>query len=274
MRITVLGASGFVGQHVSQLIEARHPSATLTGLGSREFDLKDPSTWEMPDDAQDLVIHFAAYTGPDAAEHNSVNAESAPALAEYLSKRGDRRLLYISTGAVYGATSDATSPVTHQPSPNNEYGRSKLEAEHAFRERFRGELAIARLYFPFGIGQTRPRLVPNLIHSVREGLPISCATDGGPRLTLTAVTDIGTRILRDFASGSFRTGIYNLASDQTVSIRQLATLIGETVGKKVNFETVDQKPDVLSQPYDKEAWIPVNQTAIENMITKTEVAGP
>ncbi len=99
-------------------------------------------------------------------------------------------------------------------------------------------LAILRLFAPYGPGQVN-RLIPRMIESVRQEIPVSLSRGGEPRINPIFVDDLVT-ILAQALVGD-RTYTVNLAGPRVVSMRSLARLIGDAVGKKPTFVEADNK---------------------------------
>jgi nucleoside-diphosphate-sugar epimerase len=86
--------------------------------------------------------------------------------------------------------------------------------------------------------------VPDLIDRVRNEVPVQLASDGeGLRLVPTFVDDIAS-VIESALAGRWR-GTFNVANPAAVSLRELADVIGNALGKKPRFEIDDQKPGAI-----------------------------
>lgn len=144
MRVLVVGGSGFIGSRlIDTLLErghavtnfdkvasARHAELTVTGNVCSVDELTAAGS------GADAVIHLAAEHRDDVhpvSLYEEVNVGGARAVAQLAESAGIARIVFTSTVAVYGLDKDAPNEDA-TPDPFNEYGRTKLAAEHIFRE--------------------------------------------------------------------------------------------------------------------------------------------
>lgn len=147
-KLLVTGAAGFLGWHVSQfapvdwrVIGTWHRSSA--GLFPKSeaihLDLTDKdATWQaIKATSPDAIFHLAAASSPAFCEANQektrdVNVVATAQLAEFCAERRIK-LVFTSSSQVYDGT---TVPCREHPapSPKNEYGRQKLEAEKCVAE--------------------------------------------------------------------------------------------------------------------------------------------
>jgi dTDP-4-dehydrorhamnose reductase len=130
MRILITGANGQLGFDL-QCTLASHE---LVLMDLPAFDLTKPSGEEQVARAQpDVVIHAAAYTDVDGAEHQpdlamAVNAQGTEWVARGAA-RVRARLIYISTDYVFDGLKRTPYLESDLTNPLNLYGKSKLEGE-------------------------------------------------------------------------------------------------------------------------------------------------
>jgi nucleoside-diphosphate-sugar epimerase len=96
-----------------------------------------------------------------------------------------------------------------------------------------------RLFAPYGPGQV-DRLIPRLIESVRNGSPIMLSRGGEPRLRPIFISDL-VEVFAQAVSGA-GSGVVNVAGPTTVSIRDIAELAGEVLGRSPVFVDQDREP--------------------------------
>ncbi len=252
-RVLILGAGGFVGGTLAREVRQRLGPLALVACGKADFDVSDPTTWSALREGIDCVIHAAAKQDGTSDEMFAVNARHAGRLAERCNEVRVKTLVYLSSGAVYGPNPEPTSAQT-PCRPRSDYAVAKYRAEQEIGSIFGGRLHILRLYFPYGRGQKTPRLIPRIVERIREGQPIVCNADGGPRLNLGHVEDLCRLILDDFILREEGPRVTNLASDRIGSIEGIARVLADALGCPVRFERLGAEPDVLSVPYRPGAW--------------------
>ncbi len=131
MRILITGANGQLGFDLQRTLASHE----LVLMDLPAFDLTKSSCEKQVASAQpDLVIHAAAYTDVDGAEHQpdlamAVNAQGTEWVARGTT-RAKARLIYISTDYVFDGLKRTPYLESDLANPLNLYGKSKLEGEH------------------------------------------------------------------------------------------------------------------------------------------------
>lgn len=157
--ILVTGASGFIGEHlvpallndgwrvrvaVRKPLGQRLPAAP-EGSSIEEVvigDIRSYDGWDKALDGVDVVAHLAGLAHDIGAsarwtadDYMAVNAEATETLARAAARAGVRKLVYISSIKVNGEHGGIDRPFDEDspPNPQDDYSRSKLEAEKALR---------------------------------------------------------------------------------------------------------------------------------------------
>lgn len=279
MHILISGASGFVGAAaVRYLVAAGHRVTSIVrcadGASTGSMLLwdigKDAEPAQLPQGV-DAVLHLAqsrnyrAFPG-DVDEMFHVNVVGAQRLLALAERLGVSRFCLMSTGSVYepyaGSLNeqDLVQPVGY-------LGASKLAAEalaQAYSARF--PVSILRLFFPYGPHQ-RQRLIPDLAGRVSREETIQLGADGqGLAITPIYVDDV-CRIIQSSLDEGWQ-GTINVASPEVLTIREIASTIGQALGKEPKFEQTDRPasrivPDVekLRRLMPELAFTPFSQGA-------------
>jgi nucleoside-diphosphate-sugar epimerase len=133
MKVLVTGSSGFVGRHVVAELKNRKHEV-------REFDLSNGD--DMLDKAQlkkalkgtDAVIHLAAIVENGSPRLWEVNVEGTRNVIDEAIAAKAERFIYLGSTGVYGVAKGEVSEKS-RAAPENDYEKSKLEAEKIVLER-------------------------------------------------------------------------------------------------------------------------------------------
>jgi nucleoside-diphosphate-sugar epimerase len=184
-----------------------------------------------------------------------------PAHLSYLLAGRGSELPYLqfSTGGVYGGSSELIrddSPIN----PLTPYARMKLTAEENCRNTFPTH-KILRLFFPYGLAQRRERLVSRLIQKIRQGEPIFCNEDGGPRVSIIDAKDVSQVVWEQLRSPWI--GTRNLAGGESVRISELVMEIGKILQVKPLLQSnATSEMSLLAAPYDERNWESIKKSPV------------
>jgi dTDP-4-dehydrorhamnose reductase len=193
VKVLLTGAGGMLARSLHDVLTARDHD--VASFARRALDVTDAQRVHAVIAAAkpDVVVHCAAFTRVDDAEHQEelairINADSAQHAAMACRQIG-ARFVYPSTDYVF----DGAARVPYVPdaptAPLNAYGRSKLEGEIAARAA--GDALIVRtswLYAAHG-----RNFVRTMLERARAGHPLRIVDDqrGAP----TATGDLATLIV-------------------------------------------------------------------------------
>ncbi len=165
MKILIAGSAGQLGREYATKLEGSEhiviaPDEKDFNIGDREsvcrqIDLTQP----------DVLINCAAYNLVDAAEKEYETARLVNALgvrnmaAE--AKRANIPFVHYGTDYIFDGKKKAPYVETDEPSPLNNYGKTKLEGERFVREEC-DDFLIFRVSWVFGLGKQ------NFLYKVRQ----------------------------------------------------------------------------------------------------------
>ncbi len=249
MRVLVTGGAGFIGSHVVDKLRDHGHEPVI-------YDLR-PSPWpehagvdtvigQVTDAVAltealadcDAVAHLAAvadvndvHAEPHDAEQ--VNARGTAAVLEAARLAGVTRVVYASTIWVYSDTEDETvSETTLLPPPAHLYTATKLAGElycKSYQELYGINYTILRFGIPYGPRAREAAVIPAFVNKAFAGEPLTLSGDGMQSRRFVYVEDLAEGVvagLGDIAENR----VYNLSSDEDVTIKQIAELVQETVG--------------------------------------------
>jgi len=253
MNVLVTGGAGYVGTvAVPLLLENGHRVRVLDtepgegdlwcaaeGLPGRlelmQGDVGDPECMASALDGVDAVVHLAAVVGYPACKREPERAVAAnlEGMRTLLSLRqSDQRIVYASTGSVYGEVSGVCTEETPQR-PLTLYGQTKAAAEQMLRGE--GNFLIFRYATAFGVS---PRMRHDLLlndftsQAVREGR--LTVYEGGFRRTFIHVRDIARSL--QFALDNWEEiadDVYNVG-DESLNLSKLEA--AEGIRRHVEYE--------------------------------------
>lgn len=223
---------------------------TFTTGDIRTFDIS-----QLP--PFDFLIHGATAVSAQLERDNpdetySVITAGTRHMLDLARHCGAKRLLFISSGAVYGPQpSDLTLiPETYQGGPSSAYGKGKKISEQLCLEASSGhfDCLIAR---PFAfIGPYLPLdvqfAIGNFIRDCLENRPIVIRGDGTPLRSYLYAADLAEWLWTILLKGEHARP-YNVGSDEAISIRDLALKVRACAGTD-NPITIQEKPKPALPP--------------------------
>ena len=255
LRITVLGAGGFLGSSMTRALVARghsvvafwrHPRAdiaVLKGVESVIGDLRDVWTLERAFDGCDLVYHFASSTYPsrffsDPASEYAEAVQPLLVTMETARRRGVSKFVFPSSGGTVYADSDVARTEDARLDPHSPYAIFKLAAEHLLHHAARQghfSVDVFRIGNPYGPGQiARPGqgVLPHWIDALRRDSPIRIFGDGSSERDYIYIDDI-CRLMTLSCDSLDDSGTYNIGTGIPVSLNSLLSLIEDITKKTI-----------------------------------------
>jgi UDP-glucose 4-epimerase len=259
MRILITGGAGFLGSALAnRLVTEGHTVLVLDDLTAGDprrlspevlltrGDVQDvPTLWTLLQGV-DCVYHLAARVRvPESvyypSDYNSVNVGGTVALMEAMRVTGVRRVVFASSGALYGE--QANQPVHEQqtPNPNSPYGVSKLAAEYYVSTLgilYDIETVSLRIFNAYGPGQdlppSYPPVIPQLLRQALTGGSLVILGDGTQTRDFVFLDDVLDALVPAATASDANRAVVNIGSGHEASINDLATLVGRVTGKRVN----------------------------------------
>lgn len=210
-----------------------------------KYDVLEPLESEVN---FDFIIHAASNASPNFFATKPVeviksNIQGLSNLMEYGLSHGMKRMLYVSSGEVYGEgdgrlfTEDYSGYV-NCTSPRSCYPSSKRAAETlcvSYAQEYGADVVIARPCHTYGPHFTEAdnRVYAQFIRNVLRGEDIVMKSTGAQFRSWCYVVDCVSAMLHILLKGE-NGHAYNIADESSnISIKELAEMIAEIGGKKV-----------------------------------------
>jgi UDP-glucose 4-epimerase len=257
MKILITGANGLLGSHAVRHFSAHHEvhalvhSATSEPVPSVTYHLidlaKDHALKTLPSQV-DAVLHLAQSSRfrdfpNQALDVFDVNVGSTARLLDYARNSQASTFVLASSGGVYGAGEEAFKE--NAPIPQHGllgyYLASKLCAE-VLAQNYASLLnvSVLRFFFIYGKGQKRSMLIPRLMDNIKAGLPITLQGHDGIRINPIHVSDAVQALEGCLKLEGSHT--FNVAGGESLSMREIANVIGSAVECEPEFKVVSEEP--------------------------------
>ncbi len=264
MNFLITGAAGFLGSNLANfLVREGHQVRGLDDLSTGDpqslspdvlftrGDVNDrPRLWTLLQDV-DCVYHLAARVSvPESVlyprEYNATNVGGTVSLMEAMRDVGVRRVVLISSGAVYGDQGAQPLLESATPNPRSPYAVSKLAAEFYVRsigDLWGIETVSLRVFNAYGPGQhlpvSHPPVIPNYLRQAVRGGTIVMHGDGSQTRDYVYVDDVTSAMIAASTAPNINHLVINIGSGVEVSIRELVRLVREVTGAN---------PEVITSP--------------------------
>ena len=259
-------ANDQLGLDASAVVLTRNPAAFhkkaphLAGHPAIQFHPGDVRDFQFPEGEYSHVIHAGTTSSApvEPGEMFDTIVQGTRRVLDFAASHGTRKLLFTSSGAVYGRQ---PPEMTHVPedyagapdplAPASAYGEGKRAAEllcslagrkHGFETKIARCFAFVGPYLPldahFAIG--------NFVRDGLRGGPIRVGGDGTPYRSYLYAADLAVWLWTVLLRGQSGCA-YNVGSDADLTIAQLARLVAEVVNPGAEV-TIAQPSDLAKPP--------------------------
>ena len=259
LKILIVGASGLLGHELA--IEAKKNGHELFLL-TRGHETIVENAQHIRCDLRELkfetlpnvdVVYYLAQSKSFRDFPNSwedifdINVKIPLQMMDWARKIGVKQFHLASSGGIYQGGIKAVEE-SNTINVNREIGfylSSRLSCE-AMAKNFSNFFEVAtilRPFFIYGKRQNRSMLIPRLVDSVKEGKPILLNGEFGIRINPIHVSDAAAVSLALLKTKGF--GIYNIAGEETLSLRDICLQISTRIGKEAKYQIVTTHADDL-----------------------------
>lgn len=225
-----------------ELILKKHPE--LRGISWVNWITGDIKNYPWPHGNFDLFIHGATDTSPAAGLlptlFDDITIGTQRMLA-HAAKSGARRVMLISSGAVYGEQPNTLSHLSEEFSgldsslPEHDfYGRGKRVMEQlAQKELAHTEITIARCFSFIGFGLPQHLAISQFINHALCGNPITVTGDGRTNRSYLYAADMAIWLLTILIRGKDKRA-YNVGAPNSNTMLNIATTVRDIIAPSSN----------------------------------------
>lgn len=276
-KILVTGGAGYIGSHLVKLLDESENEVTViddlsSGVANRlpshirflNLDILDMGKHVDSFKKLDLdsVIHLAAKKSvnesvkfPDL--YHSINVVGTSKVIEICNELKIPNLIFSSTCAVYGESTNSVVSEKSPLRPESPYGQSKLNAEKIIQKYFFGKYAILRYFNVVGTANSNladknpDALFPALFSAVRNKKIFQIfgcdypTDDGTCERDYVDVRDLAQchlNILEKFNKSASLTQIYNIGTGEKISVLKVVRTLEKLLGREIDFECRNRRP--------------------------------
>ena len=259
MNFLITGAAGFLGSALARhLVREGHQVRGIDDLSTGEpqsesgmlftsGDVNDrPKLWTLMQDV-DCVYHLAArvYVAESILyprEYNAANVGGTVSLMEAMRDVGVKRVVFISSGAVYGQQAEQPLCENCTPDPYSPYAVSKLAAEYYVRtigQLWGIETVSLRVFNAFGPKQplppSHPPVISNMLRQATRQGTIVVHGEGKQTRDFVYVDDVVRAMIAAATAPQVDRKVINVGSGEETSITDLARLIQKITESKAEI---------------------------------------
>lgn len=230
MKVLITGATGKVGSRLTRhLMEQEHEVRALVRDANRAAqlqdagcelalgDLRDANSLVAAVRDTDAVVHCAAFfRGATAEQAHAVNDLGTQHLARAAQAAGVNRLIFTSTGLVYGPNGGRPACEDDSCAPVDAYPLSKLAAERFLLEQQGLDVRVLRLPFVYGDGDPH----------IEEVIPFMAGFPPTLRMSIGHHADVAQAVIRVLESAAPAHRVYNVVDDETPDLATLFAAVG------------------------------------------------
>lgn len=264
MNFLITGGAGFLGVALSnRLARQGHivrvlddvstgdPTRLVPEVHFTRGDVNDrPTLWTLLQDVE-VIYHLAARVSVSESilfprDYNTVNVGGTVTLMEAARDASIRRVVMISSGAVYGNLDLSPYKESYIPHPHSPYAVSKLAAEYYVRTigALAGiEAVCLRVFNAYGPGQripaSHPPIIPNFLKQAIANGTLVIHGDGNQTRDYVYIDDVVNGMVAAATAPDVNQMVINIGSGVETSVRELAKLV---------FQVTENKPEELYNP--------------------------
>lgn len=249
-KILITGSEGQLGRSLKK-ISSLYPDFYFYFTDVNEMDItNDISVRKVFNELQPhYCINSAAYTAVDKAESDrelcyKINVKGPELLAKYCGIN-KTKIIHISTDYVYNPTDNEIITENSPTTPNNFYGKTKLEGDLNIAKLMTDYIIIRTSWLYSEFGNNFVKTIIKLA-GVKEELNVVNDQTGSP----TYASDLAVAIMQIIENSANQSGIYNYTNEGFITWYEFAKEIIElkSLKCKVNPVPTSEFPTTAIRP--------------------------
>ncbi len=225
-KLLITGASGFVG---SYFVDKYKDSYEIKAFSFLKDDFGALHVKDV-----DVVLHLSALVhrkdGASSEEYERVNVTQTLELAKKAKESGVGQFIFMSTVKVYGEESDEVYTETFTYKPQDEYGKSKLKAEHELQKLETENFKVSIVRTPIVYGYAVKANMQNLIKLI-DKMPILPFGGIDNQRSFVYVGNLCAMV--ECIIDKRQRGVFLASDDASMSTTRLIELIAKAKKKKM-----------------------------------------
>lgn len=247
----LFGANGYLGRHIAYFLKQHSIEFVPTGRSPisvdnypnyKQINITNKEELTQLDFNVDYVFAFAGLTGTgnsekEIAQFTEINEQGLVNLIECLNGIDGVRIVFPSTRLVYKGIENTPLVENSEKESKTIYAKNKLACEQMLADS-NVDHTIFRICVPYGnlIGSEYSYgTIGFFINKAVKGDNITIYGDGSLKRTFTHVRDISESILRVIRFDASKNEIYNIGSNDNLSLLDVATLVASKYGVDIEF---------------------------------------
>lgn len=271
MRILITGGFGFQGKHLARrLLASGHQVVLLVSPRLTEEEISKTDLFGLVEIIQgdilntgivdqliekvDVVYHLAGKVNPresiiDPRTYFRINVDGTLVVLEAV-RKNNKRLLYVSSCAVYGDGSYLESGESFNEEspllPIDPYGASKVAADrlcYAYYRSYGLDITIIRPFTSYGPGQPAGvygGLIPAVTHRAIQGEPLIVYGDGSAIRDFIYIDDLIDAYELLLISPGTTGQVFNVASGRETKVVDVVEYIAKRFGASIEYKHANQ----------------------------------
>ena len=259
MRVLITGGAGFLGAVLAnELLQQGHQVRVLDDLSAghperlerrvlfTRGDVRDiPRLWTLLQGV-DCVYHLAARVSVSESilyprDYNDINVGGTVSVMEAMRDAGIKRVIFSSSGALYGEQDQQPIREDAVPHPTSPYAVSKVAAEYyvsTIGALWGIETVSLRIFNVFGPGQQLPPahapVIPQLVKQALSGGSLVIFGDGSQTRDFVYLDDVITALVGAATARGVNRLVINVGSGQETSINELVEEIATVTRRELH----------------------------------------